>query len=267
MGWREIDLHRVPRSNHAVGGLSFPTRHDYVEFARANGLLHSSGSLHENEDLVLAIHHHWHTLGQQGCAFAQMVATNPPDYGWERHVQQIRSLKAPLPDTVWRDLIAAIDASRLRPEVQALSILFPDLESPALLASLIAGLCEHVGFDARYIDGPTADLKAVQLRLLLDGGVESWVVGFAPFEYLPMTRQAPIVELAFATKPKQLPLQSRRLNADLAHADLAGALGAPIPTEDVFNKVFEKTAARRLRILGGNDPFAKAKISILVPNL
>ena len=124
-----------------------------------------------------------------GCAFAAFAAKDPVKYGW-------RSLVIPVsPDAIGVQLRDAIDS----PDTQALSLIFPSVQSANDVLEL-AGACLETGlFHDEGFDRET--LKFIRLRAHVDENV-SWVTGFGPFDFLPLTRQAPHCELTIRVKPR-----------------------------------------------------------------
>jgi hypothetical protein len=124
-----------------------------------------------------------------GCAFAAFAAKDPVKYGWRSHVVPVS------PDAISVQLRDAIDS----PDTQALSLIFPSVRSANDVLEL-AGACLETGlFHDEGFDRES--LKFIRLRARIEENV-SWVTGFGPFDFLPLTRRAPHCELTIRVKPR-----------------------------------------------------------------
>jgi hypothetical protein len=89
----------------------------------------------------------------------------------------------------------------------------------------------------------------------------SELVGFGPFEYLPVTRRAPVPAIVLRTKSafslEPLPNRSER------RANLA-AIRMPIDT-NAFNALWTKSQALRAELDGRDNPMARARVALAIP--
>lgn len=88
------------------------------------------------------------------------------------------------------------------------------------------------------------------------------VLGFGPFEFLPITRRAPLTSLEIRTKPTAIKKSVSPNGRDRVH--LAG-IRIKEMSEDRFQAFWRGTETRRFRLLGGDDSAAKAKVAFAIP--
>ncbi len=237
----------------------FPTYADYEACLINQGACVNECDLRSNEALVRGIHRHWHRQGQTGCWFAQEFSKTMNLEKW-RAVVISAHRAVNCRQIISREVEDAIAAS----DCEALSIIFPRLNTLSELLDLI-GLCRSIeGWMVGPPDG-TDDIAGIQIKIPLQHGCSSWVLGFGPFNFLPITRRAPFTELAVRTKPAKQPLTHDALNTDIDAAHLAD-----IPshfTQDKFNKCMANTAAMKRRLLQTDDhPTARAKVTFAIPD-
>lgn len=80
-----------------------------------------------------------------------------------------------------------------------LSLLFPKVMNIAGLQNLIATLkqCKEITFEETTYQ----NYLCIGLRVKISDKL-SWISGFGPFDFLPKTRQAPFVEIAYRIKDR-----------------------------------------------------------------
>jgi hypothetical protein len=243
------------------GKLSFPTLADYVQFYIQRGDIAVVEEFWMNDVLIADMQRHWHTRGQNGCVFAQAVADNSSDRGWESIV-----INAPFSEVTTQAAIeklnAILAAAIASPSTQLISILFPQVREVHELVGLVRLLLMLEGMT--HVESVFEDYIAVGLRLALAGGtVASWVMGFGSYDFLPNTRQAPVTEFVIRTKVKPETIFPR-LNQDRSAAHLADT---PLHFDDrVAEHLWHATYSRVRAILGGEpDRLSAAKTTFSFP--
>ena len=128
--------------------------------------------------------------GKGGCIFASIAAKDPQKYGWYQKIVELDGYQ------IEKLITQAIEST----EITTLSLIFPSVNTPNALISLIE---VTRGLSGILIDQDVIyeDFRCLGLRVKVNGN-QSWVAGFGPFEFLPQTRQAPYTELAFRVKPR-----------------------------------------------------------------
>lgn len=235
-----------------INGLRFPARLDYEAYFIKKGSIFYPHELWDNDQLVKDVQKHWHTKGQNGCVFAQIVATRADELGWD--VEVIRETN--------NDLLSLIQASIDNPRCQNLSLLFPEIHTVEQLVNTLHSLLEQ-NIVKLATERSFGKFVILELRLPINEDAEAWLVGFGPFDFLPKTRQAPQVEIALRTKTKPQDL-NEQLNQDHNAAHLAD-----IPVnldDDRFNAVLDATKKRTAQIIGDESrETSKAKVTFTIP--
>lgn len=264
-----FDFSKVTRSVRIPGvrpARGFPHREDYLRFCIERGYLQSGAPLSRNRELVLALHSHWHSLGQQGCVFAQLLSTRPADYGWARKI--IPGTCEVQNSLAWDFAKEAIEHSIEHEHTGALSLLFPDVDGSTIapLDSLIKAVQQYFGWRVTLGKVVKQYVPIQLIAPLRNGAVSSWVLGLGPYAHFPLTRQSPVLELVFATKQKAPQgFKDRRLNSDPSLAHVAD-LRAPVASEQTMLLLLDKTVQRKQAILGADDRgLARARVTFIVP--
>lgn len=265
MGGAPLDFVDLPRSLHAdVGGTpkAFSTRGDFIGWLVARGHLSTPRDLAKAPDVVEAIYRHWQGQGQVACRFAQQMARTPEKYGIRTAVSaSLDQGKVSDAAKVW--LVDVVTSACQDAGTQALTLLFPTIDDPAALVGFLKSLVDVPGWYVAADLNPSDRLERVYVRLhvtVCEGGVAE-VLGFGPFDFLPMTRRAPIVALEIRTKrnqPKAGSGPGKPLRLHLADMPLGWE-------PDHVRKVWELTEQSRRAMLGGDDSAAKAKVTYAIP--
>ena len=244
----------------------FSTRDDYIRFLIKRGDISEAKDLLAQTNLVLDVQRHWHGRAQHACRFAQLMGKFPGAHGWATLVVSEKD-ETSWPDEIWDGIRARIQEALADERTQALSIFAPGVLTGPGLVRLLRDLKDKAGWSMTEARPPAyPEMLTIGLRLSLptEPAVASWAVGFGPFSFLPLTRQAPFTEIAFATKPKPEKPRSHRLSKDRSVAHLADI---PINIPDkTFETWWPDTQKGKKIILGGaDDSIAKAKVTYAVP--
>ncbi len=250
----------------------FPSRDDYVRFLISKGEVTSEDDFCNNPPIVQSVQFDWHSRAQHGCRFAQLISQNAKTHGWGTVV--VSKLKTNT--KALRELTSAIRRSIDDPAVLAVSILAPEITALSDLVQLLRLLRDELGWhvsSTTHVDdrGESRTLVAARIPLIASSSTKivrsevlSWVVGFGPFDAFPITRRSPCVELAFASKPKEFPLRSSRLNGDPSTAHIADV---PVPIDDgAFERMWDNSIEGKRVLLGNTDPkLARARVTFALP--
>ncbi|WKZ27738.1 MAG: hypothetical protein QY330_04270 [Candidatus Dojkabacteria bacterium] len=259
---QSIESSGVGLSTH-IARYNFPARSDYEQYYMSGGQIQSPEELWQNNDYVADVQRHWHTKGQNGCVFAQRQAIIGD--GWNTHVVS-DPLETILGEDILGDIPLVVANAINDPSIEVVSLLFPQVRTSAELVVFLKALRSTkpftVGREDRF-----DDYTALGLRFPISDEVTAWIVGFAPFPYLPITRQAPSLELAVRVKVKPEDM-FYKLNHDQSVAHPADI---PLQMDDeVAERLYTITVEKTAELLGGHDarknnPHAKAKYTISVP--
>lgn len=198
----------------------------------------------------------WARTGQTGCLFATMLAGDPASAGWQSVV---------IPDMVSDETLHALVSGMLSAGPEAATIVFPSVETPEALASLLDQLARLPDWHGVVLDGEEELVGLLRIGLrwsLPTPGHVSWVLGFGPFDFLPFTRRAPFTALIFRCAAAHT-LSRRRIEGhDEVHlADLP----APVDGER-YSRMWSRTESRKRSLLAGEfEPGAKARVTFTLP--
>jgi len=265
---QEQSIDKSVQASHEAGTKYYPNRKDYEEYYIRKGITTSTDQIWSNPQHVVDIQRHWHMQGQNGCVFAQAVAHSPEKHGWDTNVvtqtmiEEGDSSLITRVDQVIQDTIAD-------PNNELVSLLFPSIDSPEGLVQLLHTLDQTRSINITQVEDHDG-ISKVALRVpLAEGIVQSWLVAFAPLDYLPETRKAPVTEIAVRTKLKpDVMFHMLTQTEDEAHL-------ADVPTgfsDKVMERLWQSTYQRTREVLGGDEarkanPFASAKVTIAVPTI
>lgn len=240
-----------------IANMNFSTRDDYQQYFIQQGLIKDGQNPWDNDDLVTSAQRHWHTRGQNGCVFAQIAATKATEIGWVSNVIRENS---ELSYGSKIDLL--FDEAVVNKDVQNLSLIFPEIVTPNQLVNTIKDI-RDTSKKVKVYDTSFDDYTVLALRGELGDDVLSWIVGFGPFDFLPLTRQSPMTELAIRTKLKPNVI-FHKLNQDKEAAHLADIqLGL---NDEMMDILLDKTKAKTNLILEGTSrKLSSAKASFAIP--
>lgn len=187
-----------------------------------------------------------------GCLFAAIAAKHPMRYGWIQRVLPPRE----------GAIDKAIEQAMGDRSVTMLSIVFPAINTPSSLIELIYTLreCRLIYLDQNDV---FEDCRCLGFRARVDD-LSSWISGFGPFTFLPVTRRAPYTEITFRVKPrpnfKWVMKKSPPAVIHLADLDMLGMADA------TFRTVWRATLKRTAQLLGHEpDLRSAAKTTFSVP--
>ncbi len=201
----------------------------------------------------------WHVRGQTGCMFARLAARSASTLRWDYVV--VSDLRA-TPEAC-NQIIDALDCAVADRGCQVLSFLFPTVVEPLEAVEVVYFLASRGPFwlEANHI---SEDSLHLHLRYPVGAsGVQAWIMGFAPFPFLPNTRRSPYFELAVRVKPKPTTI-FHRLNQDRGLAHLADA---QIKMDPKHQEHRWQSTLRRTRMILGSEPdeISAAKSTLVVP--
>jgi hypothetical protein len=191
--------------------------------------------------------------GKAGCIFAAIAARNPTKFGWAQKVVQVHT-KEMIDDQIRE----AIDDR----EVSMLSLIFPNVTTPANLLNLIRTLqqCKYV-FLEQDINYEGVHCLGLRGRI---NSLTSWITGFGPFEFFQQTRQSPYTEITLRVKPRP-PFKwvMKKAPANVIHlADLDMQGMADV----VFRTLWFATFKKVEQVLGHKpNTLSAAKTSFCIP--
>lgn len=243
--------------------IAVPSRSDYVRFLVAGGHVGSESELVGTPELVEAVYRHWQTKPQLACVFARKMVARPADYGFRTHVlpggATVDGSEELARETARLVKIACEDEA-----VEAVSIVAPEVDSADALVGFCMALGQFSGWTHRAIANPSDRLGRVhvELKYELDANVLSEVLGFAPLDFLPLTRRAPFTGIELRAKAggalrvKKGPSQRRKVH--LAAMSFR-------PEDGDFLETWTRTEQARVDVLGGDDSAARARITYAIP--
>lgn len=249
-----------PSGEHRVLGQRFaiPNASDYEAALREAGALPIDRPLAAEPPLVAAAQAHWHADGNSACVFASHMSAFRDENGWETIVLAPRG--TPAADA---EALAVLVMPRLlAPEVEVVSVLLPHLVALGDLAALI-GRLEQLPAWSLTDEGEEDDpehgrVVRLGVRVEVEFGFLSEVLGFGPFSVFGATRRAPFSELAIRAKPPTKRPRDRR--AFVAHYKIPGL------TNYDTSVWWQQTKSNRTARLGpDHDERAKARVTVALP--
>ncbi len=249
-----------PSGEHQVLAQRFltPRIEDYEEAFRDAKLLDDGVALADVPHLAAVAQAHWHADGHNACVFASYMSALRTDNGWETIVLS----GSGDPGEAAEQIAALVHPRLTAPEAEVVSVLLPHVDDLAELAAIIGRLSELPNWSVTDEGGEDDEEFGQVVRLGLRVGVEfgflSEVLGFGPFAVLGATRRAPFTELAIRAKPPTKRPKHRR--AFVAHYKIPGL--------DNFemNLWWQQTSANRAARLGAeHEERSKARVTVALP--
>lgn len=127
---------------------------------------------------------------RSGCAFAAHAAKDMDKFGWKQAICPISA----------EAIDEALGCAISDPKISTLSILLPDVKSALGIVELVDEIRSGKLISALPNEAWN-ELTLYKIRAQIGSDV-SWVSGFGPFQFLPPTRQAPVVELTTRVKER-----------------------------------------------------------------
>lgn len=191
--------------------------------------------------------------GGTGCKFAALAATDSAKFGWVHRVLY------PDVGAVEKEIQEAIEDAA----ITTLSLVFPTVREPAELVTLVKELCSG---SSMFLGQNVAfhNFNCLGLRVRV-GDVLSWVSGFGPFAFLPLTRRSPHTTIVFRVKPRpqydwylKPPHEGVIHLADMNMHDL---------TDDALRRMWDASFVSVEQILGAKpDLLSAAKTTFAIPD-
>lgn len=235
-----------------IGGRRYPTRSDYERWMPSGGELASASDEH-----LARVVHHWHASGANGCAFAQWIAKRVDETEWPVVVMRNSD---PL------DLLnvgETLDFLARQSPAEMVSIVLPRVVDTEGVLAASDALATIAGFRLEDEGGVPTGFVGRRLRYTLPSGETAWVMAFGPFDWMPTTRQAPLLEFALRLKPKPTQIYWKlNQDRDVAHlADFPASL-----KESAWDRLFDLTLEETRRVLGEPpDELSAAKQTLAIP--
>ena len=204
------------------------------------------------DDQLISEHLDFFTKNASGCAFAAHAARDAQHFGWGLTI-------------IRRHELADID-SRLQvliedPNTSTLSVLFPDVQTDDELDALLPAINGKVLFLHEKLD--TLTNRCYRYRAHIHGEV-SYVSGFGPFSYMPVTRRTLITALVIRVAARPVyDWHLKEPTPGILHVADMDMKGMPDRTlKRMWNNSFLRTAG----LLGHKpDEESAAKTTFVVP--
>lgn len=244
-----------------------PSQDDYTKHLRQIGLLDPNVALAGRPDLAETVYRHWQRQPQIACAFAQIIAENPAAHGIRTKVVGDNVNLADVTCTA-ESVSTFVEEVIADPGIKGATVLIPGLLDVAVLVAFCCALATQQRWKLRAELNPSDRQSRVYVELKREVGVNeegkivlAEVLGFGPFNFLPLTRRAPVTALELRTKPDNAGAPKNAFKQPRAHlADLR--IDMDFPT---VRRVWARTEDARIEVLGGDDSAARARITFAIP--
>jgi hypothetical protein len=242
--------------------MAFPIRSDSenraVSFGRIGDRSPAVASLGKGpqglcEQEIIAAQLEFYRNKKAGCAFAALAAKTPEKYGWRQRV---------ILPTPW-NIDAATNEAIASSKTTMISLIFPTVRTVETLTELSKTLqtcCASIFLEQDVVfDG----FRCLGFRAQVNS-FDSWISGFGPFDFFPVTRQSPFTEITFRVKPrpryKWVMKKAPENVIHLADLDLLGL------AEALFKKMWHASLERTEHLLGHKpDLKSAAKTTFSIP--
>lgn len=191
-----------------------------------------------------------------GCVFVAICAKNPTKYGWYHSI--IHELKASTIDNIVETAIAD-------EKVSTQSLIFPDITTNQDIVAFVTLLqnCKTIKLE---LDQIADERRCFGFRVILDDSTLSWVSGFANYDFLPKTRQAPFLELVFRVKPR--PHYESHMKPPIEGVVHLADTDMLTSSKRVFRKWWNASFSNTKRVLGHKpDLHSAAKTTFSIPTV
>ena len=139
---------------------------------------------------VSRAHFEFFARNNSGCAFAAYAGKAPAEFGW--HARIVREAKL-------HELEQIIEEAISDDAVSTLSLIFPDHHTDLKLDALIPQMQTEKLFLHEMCDPGKNRCYRFRARV---GSEESFVSGFGPFDYFPVTRRSPDTSIVMRVSPR-----------------------------------------------------------------
>lgn len=255
----------LPLQDERGRPMAFPTRQDYIDHIKENGLISSEADFVADDRLTEAVYLDWLLRPQVGCVFAQILA-RPANRAGVRTVVARGASGRGQPRELAMQIAHLVDECVKEVSIEALSVLMPQVLDTETLTHLVWELGHHSRWTIEQERPWRGRLVLIGLRAQIADNVVAETLGMGPFSIFPTTRQCPVTTLEIRTKTKRAKrshLSKTHLAAHLADLPIDSSVLAP----SEFGSRFQKfTPWLKKRILGERgDLRAKAGITYSVP--
>lgn len=214
----------------------------------------------------LEAYRNWRRSMQMPCVFARFM-TSPTGGDSQKYVELHGNAANNVAAEIEREMSAAVK----EPELQALSILLPTLQTLELVVETTLELSKlpHWKVTRRWVELESKDRYvafAVTRSIPAHSGLaDSEILVMGQFDAFPVSRRAPFT--AFEVYVGHAPGMDAKTRLPTTRANLANVQLRTIPNgSPLHDTLWEKTKVERRTILGGiDDPRAKAKVSFVIP--
>lgn len=252
-------LHRLQSASSNGNGFAFvaPNREEYENYLRKQKFIPPNGRIEDHPKFANYVYRDWQTRSQIACEFARIIATNPKKYGLATSVLPLSDIGVDAHQWSKDTDQFVSDQTEIS---EGVSIIIPGLTHPADLVEFCKYFRRLPKWSVSNTINPSdrLDRVYVNLSVKLDKNTEAEVLGFGPFDFLPLTRQSPITAIEVRTK---IAGAKERADEELKKSHLADIAWPEINRDQLWSR----TKQQRLKVLGGDDSAARARITFAIP--